>query len=288
MTCSQFSCGFTNIDNNLLRPPVPGSGEDGNDDACHRNPEPKWEHVVSSADGRVRHPATTARCNENAPRPHLGTDPGPEVSERSFKPDGCAKDQSGYFLEHSNPSSSTLGADLRSLLEDSSGISYFRQFLVDELRHADVLEFWIACRGFRKFEDRKLRAVAMAIWKKFLYRGSCLLGVCNSTKQAIRDRLKSSARVDVAVFDEAVREVETVLGSDYLPRFLVSKDYSEYLRSKSASASPSNQLSSSAGQISPCSCREENDREFTAATRCCLEPVSACQHQTSCFTTVDR
>lgn len=267
MTCSQFSRGFSE---NLPRPPVPGSGGgDGDNDTSHHSA--KLERVPGTR-GKVlaAEKCLTAALSCGNTRSYLDKHSGPE-SSRSFEPDGCAKDQSGY-IEHSSPrSSSSALADLRSLLEDSSGISYFLQFLT-ALHHSEILEFWLACCGFRKVEDRKLRAVAMVIWKKFLYRGNSLLGVRSSTKQVIRDKLKCT-KVDVKIFDEAVLEVETVLSNDYLPQFLNSKDYLEYVRSKSASASPSNQLSSSAGQMSPCSCREE-------FTKCC-DPASVCSEVTS-------
>lgn len=275
MTCSQFSRGFSE---NLPRPPVPGSGGgDGDNDTCHHchhSAKPDKVHAscykVSMSD---QYPMSMCSC-ETAESSYFKKQP---ESVRSYEPDGCARDLSSKYEEHSNPSPSLV--NLRLLLDDSSGISHFLNFLT-ATQHSEILEFWLACSGFRKVEERKLRAVAMVIFKKFLYRGSNKLGIRNQTKQVVRDKLKCT-KIDLTIFDEAVLEVETVLCSDYLPQFLISKDYLEYVRSKSASASPTNPLSSSAGQMSPCSCRDDTIKCCDHLPRCHGE----LSHQTFCTAT---
>lgn len=271
MTCqfsSQLSASFHE---DAPRPPVPGGGgEDeitvcaSNNPVCrrHRNHVMPSICPVSLLDGVPASSSSTATAP--ASKCTSETDKIAQFqqhADRGSEPDGCVKPVT-KFAESTDALKYDEG--LKRLLEDSTGVSYFQHFLNNQLS-SDVLEFRFACIGFRKLEEEKLRAVALAIFKKFIARSSEKLGIYNSTKLAIKERLKYGP-VQISVFDDALSEAESLLRKDFYPLFLNSKEYKEYTHNKSSNVSP--RQATSDGLSSPCQCA--NDRTVLDCNSKCL------------------
>jgi len=250
---------MTTFSEDAPRPPVPGGGGDDECDTSTSRSSGVKRHVCVMSNvhsttvdvALISSPSAcqsciTKCCLHKAADSHFHQ----HGSERGCQPDGCVR-VATKFAENVNPCISD--DNFKHLLEDSSGVSYFRRFLCGE-QSSDVLEFWLACTGFRKVEGGKLRAVALAIFKKFIARSSERLGISNTTKMTIKERLKYG-RVEASVYDDAFAEVETLLCRYFYPLFVNSKEYAEYLRTNSNNVSP-RQVASN-GQSSPCTCATE-------------------------------
>jgi len=185
------------------------------------------------------------------------------------QPDGCTASTT-MCSETSNPGVSKMDS-LLSLLNDCHGVTYFRQFL--STRHArDLLEFWLACVGYRKIDAAKRSSFALVIYKTFVAPTSSRVCLAVLTRRGIRERLKTG-NVDHATFDVAVAEVEAVLLRDYYPLFLESDDYAEYVRTRSSNQSPSS-CNGSSGHSSNCSqlvTVEEGDNQQCSDVRLCKD-----------------
>jgi len=156
------------------------------------------------------------------------------------EPDGCSS-KLAVCPEISDPGLSKRDV-LISLLNERHGVTYFRQFL--STRHAcDILEFWLACVGYRKIEAVRRCSFAAVIYKTFVVSAGNRVRLAGTTRRAIKEKLKLG-HVDETTFDSAVSEVETALLRDYYPLFLESDDYAEYVRTRSANQSPSSDGSS--------------------------------------------
>lgn len=150
------------------------------------------------------------------------------------EPDGCTSNIE-LCPEVCEPGLSKMDS-LVSLLNDHHGIAFFRQFLTT--KHAcDVLEFWLACMGYRKSDAVRCSSIATVIYKKFIAPVSNRVHLSGTTRRAIKERLKSG-NVDRTLFDSAAREVETFLLRHHYPLFLESDNYAEYIQTRSANHSP--------------------------------------------------
>lgn len=253
MTCHLETHLSATFSEDAPRPPVPGGGGDD-----------EKGHCFSNATSCIKHSGVMSNVCSASLADDLKTASGysctgtkccsyyestnrllkEECAGRGCEPDGCVRiatkfAENGEFCM-SDPS-------LKYVLEDSCGVSYFRRFLHSKLS-SDALEFWLSCSGFRKVKEEKLRAVAMAIFKKFVARNSDRLGISNTTKLAIKERLKYG-RVETSIFDDAFAEVESLLLRDFYPLFLNSMEFAEYIHSKSADVSPRQVITD--GQSSP-------------------------------------
>jgi len=211
------------------RPPVPGCGDVLGNDLATTSKSSELPYSFSAvADSPLTTSATVTL---------------PTLQKPCFiqQPDGCSTSMP-MRSEICEPVLSKMDS-LISLLNDHHGITYFRQFL--STRHAhDMLEFWLACVGYRRSDAAKCSSFALVIYKTFIAPTSSRLSLAGITRRAIRERLKSG-NVDCTLFDSAVAEVETHLLRDYYPLFLESDDYAEYIRTRSSNQSPSCDGSSS-------------------------------------------
>jgi len=245
------------------RPPVPGSGGiRGNDLA------------TASKSSFISEPSQSFLSEESAAlsTPWTVTSPTPHGPCLPQEPDGCSSKMAVY-PEISEPGLSKRDV-LISLLNDRHGVTYFRQFL--STKHAcDILEFWLACVGYRKIETVRRSSFASVIYKTFVVSAGNRVCLAGTTRRAIKEKLKLG-NVDQTTFDSAVAEVETVLLRDYYPLFLESDDYAEYVRTRSANQSPSSDGSS--GNSSSCSqlqTFDEGGSQHCNDRRSCKENVSA-------------
>jgi hypothetical protein len=267
MTCHLALHQETTFHEDLPRPPVPGGAEDEVSENCFANcltgcskQENCCCSVLSANAANFSHStgcgfppvvlhqqSVSSNVSNKSGLLFKVTDSGNTTltDDRSFEPDGCLRLVS-KFAEDADPS--MAASNLKMLLQDSLGVSYFQRFLVTEKR-SDVLEFWLACTGYRKVDDVKLRPVALAIFKKFLARNGDRVGVGSYTCQKIRENLKFK-RVEQLVFDDALAEVELLLVKDIYPVFLDSKEYAEYLEARSVNFSPN--YVGTASSDSPC------------------------------------
>jgi len=205
------------------RPPVPGCGAILGNDFATTSKSSEWSYsLFTVADSQ---PSTSLAGTLSTPcKPWL-----------LQQPDGCTTTMA-LCPEVSEPCSSKMDS-LLSLLNDRYGVTYFRQFLSSRCAH-DMLEFWLACVGYRKIDVAKCSSFALVIYKTFISPTSSRVCLAVSTRRVIRERLKSG-NVDHTTFDSAVAEVETVLLRDYYPLFLESDEYAEYIRTRSANQSSS-------------------------------------------------
>jgi len=197
-----------------------------------------------------------------------------------LQPDGCTT-TTAICSETSKPGASKMDS-LLSLLNDSQGVTYFRQFLSTR-RARDMLEFWLACVGYRKIDADKRSSFALVIYKTFIAPTSSRSCLAVPTRRGIRERLKTGNNVDHTMFDIAVAEVEAVLLRDYYPLFLESDDYAEYIRTQSANQSPSS-CDGSSGHSSNCSqlvTVEEDDSRHCSDERLCKDKMPG-QKPTAC------
>jgi len=252
------------------RPPVPGSGGIlGNDFATTSKSSKQLSNFISVAD----FPLSTSL---------VVTSPTAYKPSVLQQPDGCTTSMA-VCPEISEPGLSKMDS-LVSLLNDCQGVTHFRQFL--STRHAnDMLEFWLACVGFRKIEAVKCSSHALVIYKTFIAPTSSRVCLAATTRRVIRERLKTG-NVDHTTFDSAVAEVETLLLRDYYPSFLESDEYAEYIRTRSANQSPS--FDSSSGHSSNCSqlqTIDRDDRQRCSDDGPCSEGLSASktvEHHKTC------
>jgi len=211
------------------RPPVPGCGDVLGNDLATTSKSSEVSYSFSTvADSLLTTSATV-------------TLPAPQKPCFIQQPDGCSTSMA-ICPELSEPMLSKMDS-LISLLNDRHGITYFQQFLSTRRAH-DMLEFWLACVGYRKIDAAKCSSFALVIYKTFIAPTSSRLRLAGPTRRAIRERLKSG-NLDCTLFDSAVAEVETLLLRDYYPLFLESDDYAEYIRTRSSNQSPSCDGSSS-------------------------------------------
>ena len=247
------------------RPPVPGCGGSVGNELSTENRTP----VVSE----LLHPVFSA-ANTSLLRSVTVTLPTPHKSCILQEPDGCIT-TTVLCPEIPEPGLSKMDS-LISVLNDHHGITYFRQFLAN--KHAsDILEFWLACVGYRKIDADKCSSFAMVIYKTFVAATSNRVCLAGSTRRAIKERLKSG-NIDHTMFDSAIMEVETLLLRDYYPLFLESDGYAEYIRTRSANQSPSSDGSS--GHSSKCSQLPtvvRNDGQDCSDVKPCRGDCSGCK-----------
>ncbi|XP_034046032.1 axin-1 isoform X2 [Thalassophryne amazonica] len=160
-----------------------------------------------------------------------------------YEPEGSASPTPPYLK---------WAESLHSLLDDQDGIHLFRTFLKQE-ECADMLDFWFACSGFRKLEanesneEKKLK-LAKAIYKKYILDNNGIVSrqIKPATKCFIRDCVMKS-HVDLAMFDQAQTEIQTMMEENTYPLFLKSDIYLEYTRTGGESPKLYNDQSSVSG-----------------------------------------
>ena len=194
------------------------------------------------------------------------------------EPDGCVSNTAlcAQFCEAGQSKMDSLV----SLLNDRHGVTYLRQFLSTK-QACQVLEFWLACVGYRKVEAARCSSFALVIYKTFIAAASSHVRLAVTTRRAIKERLKSG-NVDHTVFDDAMAEVATLLLRDYYPLFLESDDYVEYIRTRSSSESLSSEgssgHSSNCGQLQAADQRSSKDQLCKVSLPACkrLDNVNTC------------
>ncbi|XP_066545867.1 axin-1 isoform X2 [Amia ocellicauda] len=191
------------------RPPVPGEeGELVSSDA-----RPYHHSFYSAKSDGLKSEASTATPR----RPDL---------DLGYEPEGSASPTPPYLK---------WAESLHSLLDDQDGIHLFRTFLKQE-DCADLLDFWFACSGFRKLEasegneEKKLK-LAKAIYKKYILDNNGIVSrqIKPATKSFIKDCVMK-LHIDLAMFDQAQTEIQTMMEENTYPVFLKSDIYLEYTR----------------------------------------------------------
>ena len=256
------------------RPPVPGEEND-----CHlQHQQPLSNFSTSSsspavADGHHRAP-DRGGCwlkGENAFQLPRERRPVPIRADRApyggastkldredvdaplgFEPEGGVS-VSPHFQEGScgsGPSYLKWAESLKYLLQDSDGVSLFKQFL-DQEQGSGALDFWFACSGLKMVSagdaDRIVGLVKL-IYKRYIKGDHLCLKA--DVKRRIIDRLKRDL-VDRTIFDEAQTEIEKTMRNDTYPLFLKSDTYLQYVQTGGESPKPSNDSSRSDNGILP-------------------------------------
>ncbi|KAM4631703.1 axin-1 isoform 1-T1 [Discoglossus pictus] len=189
------------------RPPVPG--EEG--ELITTDPRPLNHSYYSGKSDGIKNETSTATPR----RPDL---------DLGYEPEGSASPTPPYLK---------WAESLHSLLDDQDGINLFRTFLKQE-NCADLLDFWFACSGFRKFEpsdsnEEKRLKLAKAIYKKYVLDNNGIVSrqIKPATKSFIKDCVLRQ-QIDPAMFDQAQMEIQSMMEDNTYPVFLKSDIYLEY------------------------------------------------------------
>ncbi|KAK9508770.1 hypothetical protein O3M35_006249 [Rhynocoris fuscipes] len=124
--------------------------------------------------------------------------------------------------------------DLHTLLADPEGVAIFRTYLVQE-GLSDHLDFWFACQGLRKqTTDDRIAQFLKVIYRHYFLKSQ--LGIEENLRKNVHKRMKECGRSmpDVTIFDEAQRQVESIIRETTYPNFLKSEVYLEYVRNVQA------------------------------------------------------
>ena len=252
--------GGNNFTETSTRPPVPGEenelqsngGMSTRSSGSHRsNKSHTSSKSATSNKGEVSHsPAATPRKSNlekgdtaNTTLPH-GFDGEDVEAPLGFEPEGSAANSPPYS-ENSTPPHLKWAENLTHLLEDSEGVSLFKEFLELEQGGSDELQFWFACQGLkRKADTGDVSNIVKVIFKTYV-RFDKVKCISKDTKKEITDRLSQKSKVDQCVFDQAQTEVEAYLRDVSYPAFLNSDLYVQYVNNyadspKSSHSSGSN------------------------------------------------
>ncbi|XP_055074728.2 regulator of G-protein signaling 21 [Misgurnus anguillicaudatus] len=121
--------------------------------------------------------------------------------------------------EHSTP-----GLKLADLLINKDYLSAFRSFLETEFS-AENVDFWLACREYKKISPVKRPYRAAEIYEEFLHP---MAQKEVNIDHHIRDKIKRSlANPDLTCFDEAEAHIYKLMEKDSCPRFLKSEAYQD-------------------------------------------------------------
>ena len=184
-----------------------------------------------------------------------------------FEPEGSAS-ESPYFKENYLSTSSSLGhavtsgtasylrwaESLKQLLEDSEGVSLFKQFLDQEQGCSAALDFWFACSGLKMVSDdpEHFAGLAKMVYKRYMKGDRLRLSA--DIRRRIVDRLRQR-QIDQTLFDEAQAYIEHLMRSDDYPLFLKSDTYLQYVQcgANSPQAATCNTISSAVSNNVPVS-----------------------------------
>nr|XP_055059973.1 axin-1-like isoform X2 [Misgurnus anguillicaudatus] len=196
--CGYHGDGHFNED--APRPPVPGEED---------------RELVQSRDGTQISKKTTSHWAE-------GSTATPRRSDLNlgFEPEGSASRTGPY---------EAWAETLLTLLDDRDGTTLFQHFLRG-LGCSDLLDFWFACSGFRKFPaattEQRLK-LAKAIYRCYLSERShsaVSRQVATVTRCGVLDAIQRS-QLDSVLFAQAHAEVQAVLEHSLFPLFLRSDVY---------------------------------------------------------------
>uniref|UniRef100_A0A671TU34 Axin-1 n=1 Tax=Sparus aurata TaxID=8175 RepID=A0A671TU34_SPAAU len=236
-TCPRFLVfGPTHFTEDAPRPPVPG--EEGSDvdppgQSVSTRPNTLFQTLsyLPSSSSKMGDPSSYTPSSSSATprRPDL---------DLGYEPEGSASPTPPYLK---------WAESLHSLLDDQEGIQLFRNFLLQE-GCADLLDFWLACSGFRKTSQEKRAKLAKAIYRKYIVDGSGIVSrqIKAATKSFIRDCV-GKPHPDPAMFEQAQIEIQSMMEENTYPLFLKSDLYLEYTRTggESPKPNPSDQSPSS-------------------------------------------
>uniref|UniRef100_A0A671TQH3 Axin-1 n=1 Tax=Sparus aurata TaxID=8175 RepID=A0A671TQH3_SPAAU len=228
--------GPTHFTEDAPRPPVPG--EEGSDvdppgQSVSTRPNTLFQTLsyLPSSSSKMGDPSSYTPSSSSATprRPDL---------DLGYEPEGSASPTPPYLK---------WAESLHSLLDDQEGIQLFRNFLLQE-GCADLLDFWLACSGFRKTSQEKRAKLAKAIYRKYIVDGSGIVSrqIKAATKSFIRDCV-GKPHPDPAMFEQAQIEIQSMMEENTYPLFLKSDLYLEYTRTggESPKPNPSDQSPSS-------------------------------------------
>ncbi|XP_062865680.1 axin-1-like [Trichomycterus rosablanca] len=179
-----------------------------------------------TASTRCCHAETLGHFGEGGPRPPV---PGKEdvdiftsdpVRPETYEPEGRA------CSDHARM---RWAESLHTLLDDQEGITLFRSYL-GRVGSADVIDFWLACRGFwlayctppscsyapsSETFDKRRRKLAKAIYRKYIISGGIVGKIIKTaTKMFIRDSI-CRGQLDSTLFVQAKEEVQERMEDAY-------------------------------------------------------------------------
>lgn len=186
--------GPTHFTEDAPRPPVPG--EEGSDvdppgQSVSTRPNTLFQTLsyLPSSSSKMGDPSSYTPSSSSATprRPDL---------DLGYEPEGSASPTPPYLK---------WAESLHSLLDDQEGIQLFRNFLLQE-GCADLLDFWLACSGFRKTSQEKRAKLAKAIYRKYIVDGSGIVSrqIKAATKSFIRDCV-GKPHPDPAMFEQVMK-----------------------------------------------------------------------------------
>ncbi|KAK7111768.1 axin-1-like [Littorina saxatilis] len=243
-----------------VRPPVLGEenelqsngGMSTRSSGSHRsNKSHSSSKSATSNKGEVSHsPAATPRksnlekgdCTITTLPP--GFDGEDVEAPLGFEPEGSAANSPPY-AESGTPPHLKWAENLNYLLEDSEGVSLFKEYLELEQGGSDELQFWFACQGLkRKADTGDVSNIVKVIFKTYV-RFDKVKCISKDTKKEIVDRLGQKVKLNQCVFDEAQKEVDSHLRDVSYPAFIKSDLYVQYVNNyaespKSSHSSGSN------------------------------------------------
>ncbi|KAK1165351.1 regulator of G-protein signaling 21-like [Acipenser oxyrinchus oxyrinchus] len=152
------------------------------------------------------------------------------------KPKNVGKDQKGCVQSIvvnsdsplAKPSKSctekqTLPQSLEKLLADKCGLAAFRAFLRSEFSEENI-EFWMACEDYKKdTSPANLSSKAKEIYEEFVQsQARKEINIDHHTRESIKKTIQEPS---LSCFDEAQKQVYSLMEKDSCSRFLKSEIY---------------------------------------------------------------
>lgn len=195
-------------------------------------------------------PAPTPR-RTSLPTNHLYSSNDACAAPMGYEPEGSARVRQPRAIDSCSPPPYLLWARaLHYLLEDSDGVDLFRRYLQSEGGpHANVLDFWFACKGLHnQTEPEKIAQLVRVIYKRFFLRST--LPISDELRREVGRRVKETqgGQGQENVFDEAQMEVRRLINNTTYSNFLQSKMYLQYVQAMQNPASA--EFSSGSGSSS--------------------------------------
>lgn len=124
-------------------------------------------------------------------------------------------------------------SNLNILLNDEDGLNLFRRYLEQEDQDRfNMLEFWLACKGLSNQPPKQAHQLVKVIYTHLFLKAQ--LGIGKDLRKVITQRIIESKTnntlLPVTIFDDACKQVETVMTEVMYPNFLQSDLYINYIQ----------------------------------------------------------
>ncbi|XP_006129210.3 regulator of G-protein signaling 21 [Pelodiscus sinensis] len=112
-----------------------------------------------------------------------------------------------------------------TLLESKDGLDAFRTFLKSEFSEENI-DFWMACEDFKKTKSSaKIVSKAQKIYSEFIQADAPReINIDFTTRDCITQNISEPT---LKCFDDAQRQIYSLMAKDSFPRFLRSEVYKE-------------------------------------------------------------